>query len=226
MKETHNGLVAAIVGVPEAQQSLAGLISGSLTSDRLIQIYRHNFVSRFSDALMASYPQTCRILGEQCFRGLCRAFIQQEPFAEASLVNFGAGFADFMAAHSSMKKHAYGVDLARLEWAMEVAYNHAGDDAVSSRAGGLRDGLQLIASDYALFDLWHFDGSQELDICASAQWVLVYTLGYEVMLSKVSAEHGHYIQALMFADQLVQAEVLAALSAEQKSSLQHIGVLT
>jgi hypothetical protein len=219
-------LVAAIVGDKSASQQLASSVTGSLAGERLIQIYRHNFISRFVEALQVTFPKTQQMLGQECFQGLAQAFIQQEAFVEASLLHFGDTFAGFLAQQEVLAEHAYCVDLARLEWAMEVAYNQANGRPVGRRSPSLRDGLQVIPSAYALFDIWRFDGDRELDVRARSQWIIVYRDGLEVMLSCIAQEQGVYVQSLIAADDQVQQEVLDSLNVEQLQALQKIGVLT
>lgn len=225
MSGVQNNLVAAIAGNTEAGIQLAPAITGSLPGERLVQIYRHNFISRFSDALQATFPKTQQFLGTECFQGVGQAFFQQVAFSEASLLGFGNEFADFLAQQEVIQPFPFCIDLARLEWAMEVAYNQLDQSHIVATGLAIRAGLQVISSGYALLDMWHFDGSQELDINAPSQWVLVYRDNYEVMLSSVGEEQGVFIQALLMADVEVKNEVLMTLSAEQILTLQNIGVL-
>lgn len=225
MSGAQAALVAAIVGDKRESRQLASSITGSLPGERLIQIYRHNFSSRFVEALQVTFPKTQQMLGPDCFQGLAQTFIQQEAFVEASLLHFGETFADFLAQQEILASFAYCVDLARLEWAMEVAYGQANSLSEGLDGWRLRDGLQVIASDYALLDMWHFDGEGELDVGARSQWILVYRDGLEVMLSCIGQEQGGYVQALIAADEQMQQQVLDLLNAEQLQALRNIGVL-
>lgn len=226
MSIEQDHLVAAIAGNTGLKSQLASRVTGSLPSARLIQIYEHNFVSRFTDALLVTFPKTCQLLGDACFKGLAKAFIQQVPFAESSLLQFGSDFADFLQDQSVLANYQYSVDLARLEWAMEVAYNQIDQPTDQNGTWFIRSGLQLIDSDYALFDLWNYGGKVALDIRYMSQWVLVYKQDLEVMLSTVDAHQGRHVAALLAADKQTQMDVLGSLSEAQLSNLTHMGVIT
>lgn len=219
-------LVDAIAGNTGLKSQLASRVTGSLSGERLIQIYEHNFVSRFTDALLATFPKTCQLLGDTCFKGLAKAFIQQVPFAESSLLQFGSDFADFLQQQSVLANYQYSVDLARLEWAMEVAYNQIDQPLAHAKNCSIRSGMQLIDSDYALFDLWNYEGKDALDVRHVSQWVLVYKQDLEVMLSAVDTQQGRYVAALLAADKQTQMDVLAGLSEAQLSNLTQMGVIT
>lgn len=219
-------LIAAIAGDSDAKSQLANQVFGSLPGERLIQIYENNFVSRFTDALLVTFPKTHQMLGDTCFRSLARAFIQQVPFCEASLLNFGDRFVDFLRRQRALSGYEFCTDLAHLEWALEVAYNQAD---IAPEFGGcvsVRPGLQLIASDYALFDVWRYQAGNDLDIKHVPQWVLVYKENFEVMASSVDAQQGVYLRGLLEADEELQLDVLNSLDAEQLTALNQLGVVT
>jgi hypothetical protein len=64
-------------------------------SNRLA-VYRNGFYKSVIDALMANYPVCFLLLGEQLFRQIARAYVEQSPPQQATLVGYGEHFADFI----------------------------------------------------------------------------------------------------------------------------------
>jgi Putative DNA-binding domain len=98
---------------------------GIAPEDRL-GIYRNTFISVLVAALRISYPAIRRLVGEDFFEGAARAFIDAQPPDGAYLNAYGARFGDFLDSFPPAAGLAYLPDVARLEWAVNVAL-HAGD---------------------------------------------------------------------------------------------------
>lgn len=226
MSFVEANLVAAIAGNKVVKSELANYVSGSLSGERLIQIYENNFASRFTDALLVTFPKTHQMLGDACFRGLAKAFVQQVPFSEASLLNFGGGFSHFLSKQRTLSGYEFCVDLAQLEWALEEVYNQADITIGVGEGVSVRPGIQLIASDFALFDVWRYQAGNDLNVKHVSQWVLVYKENFEVLASAVDAQQGVYLMSLLEADEELQVDVLGSLDAEQLKALKQLGVVT
>ena len=135
---------------------------------RRFEAYRRNFWGNHRAALSATYRVVEQLVGVRAFRDLANAYIAAYPSHDADLNAYGGGFAGFLAAHPLSGAHGYLPDMARLEWALLVAYGAADSDGFDFAALAavppqrqpairltLRPGLALIESDYPLAEIWH-----------------------------------------------------------------------
>ena len=63
------------------------------------------------------------VVGADFFRGLARAFVGQSPPDQPVLAEYGAGFPAFIAGHDAARDLPYLADVARLDWALNLAFH-------------------------------------------------------------------------------------------------------
>ncbi len=128
--------------LPEYQHALArhllsdpdpealGAVIGSASAAARLEVYRHTVRSTLTQALTLGFPAIRRLVGEDFFLGAAAAFIGAQPPRSACLNDYGAEFPDvlegFVRTHAPGHALAYLADVARLEWAVNVAL-HAPD---------------------------------------------------------------------------------------------------
>lgn len=101
---------------------------------RRFAVYRNNVAVGLIGAVEARYPVVRRIVGQDDFRILARAFIAGEKPRSPVLIAYGEGFPDFLAARCREFGLPDLADIARLENAWVEAY-HAED----AEAAGLAE---------------------------------------------------------------------------------------
>ena len=101
-------------------------VAGGIDPARRLAIYRNNFSAVLTNALRRSYPAVHRLVGDDCFDGTARAFIEDQPPQRANLDDYGAGFAEFLAQFPPVAALGYLPEVARIEWAVVHAL-HAPD---------------------------------------------------------------------------------------------------
>jgi hypothetical protein len=107
-----------------ARLAPAGLIGpDGEDSPRRFAVYRNNVAVALTDALKANFPATCRIVGEAFFRAMARAYALGEPPVSPVLLDYGAGFPDFIDRFESAGSLPYLADVARIERAWTEAYH-------------------------------------------------------------------------------------------------------
>lgn len=92
-------------------------------SPRRFAVYRNNVSVALIDALRANFPATCRIVGEEFFRVMARAYALSEPPPSPVLLDYGASFPDFIARFEPVGSLPYLADVARIERAWTEAYH-------------------------------------------------------------------------------------------------------
>lgn len=84
--------------------------------------YRNNSRGARKAALTSVYPVCRRVVGDACFDGLARRYVETAPSTCSDLNRYGKGFAAFIAAAADAQAVLAGIawvaDLARLEWLM------------------------------------------------------------------------------------------------------------
>ena len=92
-------------------------------SAKRFAVYRNNVLVGLTDALQANFPAICRIVGEEFFQAMARAFIASYPPTSPILLDYGVGFADFIAEFEPAASLPYLPDVARIERAWTEAYH-------------------------------------------------------------------------------------------------------
>lgn len=136
LRELQAEMRAALLGGPQ-ERAAAAVLEDGLTVDARLAIYRHHVFATLTDALKATYPVVCRLVDERFFGYAADRYIRQHPPAGPCLFEYGETFADFLATFPPCRDLAYLPDVARLEWAMNVA-EHA-DDVVSLDGRALQE---------------------------------------------------------------------------------------
>ena len=92
-------------------------------------VYRNNVVRASIDVLKAAFPSVLRLVGENFFTTMARAYWGNTPPNVPNMTFYGEGFADHIAAYSPAAELVYLTDIARLDRAWLEAH-HAIDEAV------------------------------------------------------------------------------------------------
>jgi len=119
----------------EATQ-LAGSIAAHPPLDAAARtgIYADMYLSRLQDALRADFPNVARLLGDEGFGVLTGAYARAHPSASSDIGQFGRHLPDFLLAHPGRRGDE--ADLARLEWALSVAFTAVDAEPVGKEALG------------------------------------------------------------------------------------------
>jgi Putative DNA-binding domain len=98
------------------------------TAHRRFAVHRNNMVAGLVSGLRERFPVVEKIVGEEFFAAMARAFVRQSPPRSPVLARYGDELADFLAGFPPARELPYLADVARLEAARTRAY-HAADIA-------------------------------------------------------------------------------------------------
>lgn len=97
-------------------------------------VYRNTIVKGCVDALEANFPTIARLVGAQWFRAAAALYARQEPPTAVSLLEYGGGFADFLAAFAPARELPYLPGVARLDRLWTASHTAADGQAVQADA--------------------------------------------------------------------------------------------
>ncbi|WP_431823718.1 HvfC/BufC family peptide modification chaperone [Burkholderia sp. F1] len=112
----------------------AWVASDGLASPARLSIHRNTATAVLVNALRLAFPAFERLVGADCFEGAARRFIAATLPDSAWLDAYGGAFPAFLAGLPQIASTPCLVDVARLEWQINVIL-HAPDAAPLSLAG-------------------------------------------------------------------------------------------
>jgi len=98
-----------------------GIDPGALNAERRVAVYRNHHRISLAGALAANFPTVVKVIGEDAFQALALSFLAIDPPREPSLAAYGAGFPAFVESDPRSQNLVYLGDVARLDWALNVA---------------------------------------------------------------------------------------------------------
>ena len=183
-------------GAPRPRDSFTAEIAGDgLAPGARLAVYRHHVLATLTDALKVTYPLVCRLVDERFFGYVADRYIREHPPAGPCLFEFGDAFAGFIATFAA-RHLAYLPDVARLEWAMNLAL-HADDTSpiepvelaavppslVPSLVLRLDPSIALLASPWPIDRIWRANqpgADPVVDLAAGAVRLEVRRVGDDV----------------------------------------------
>jgi hypothetical protein len=117
---------------PAASPDLAPEIA-ALARQPGFAVYRNTVVKGCIDALQANYPSVSRLVGDAWFRAAATLFLREQLPAQATLLYYGAGFADFLARFEPAAELPYMPGVARLDRCWTEAHTAEDEPALDPR---------------------------------------------------------------------------------------------
>lgn len=207
---------------------LAALIAADgLTAETRLAVHRNNIFASLTEVLRDAFPAVCRLVDERFFAYAAHEFISRHPPERAVLAEFGARFADFLAAFAPCRDLVYLADVARLEWLMAEAATAADAAPVAATALAaiaaedtprlvlrLHPSLGFIASPWPIDRIWRANrrgaaGDEVVDLAAGGVRLEIGRNGEDVMLRVLGAPGFAFRRALAGGARLEQAAELA-----------------
>jgi hypothetical protein len=213
-----------------AQPAPPGLIGpDGEHSPRRFAVYRNNVSVALIDALAANFPTTCRLVGQEFFHAMARAYALSEPPAAPVLLDYGAGFPGFIARFEPAVSLPYLADVARIERAWTEAYHapearlldpaalsNVPQDQVAYLRFTLHPSVRIVRSRFPALTIWRMNVADgvpaPLNLAAGGEDVLVARPEVDVEVRSIPAGGAEFITALAEGHNLVQA-VKAVLAA-------------
>ncbi len=120
LRDLQSAFLRAMLG-PDEPQLLEAIVGDGLLPTARLQMYRHHVLTSLTEVLQVTFPVICRLVDERFFRYAADAYIRQSPPEAPCLFEYGAHFPAFLATFPPCRALVYLADVARLEWALNVA---------------------------------------------------------------------------------------------------------
>jgi len=137
---------------------------------RRFAVYRNNVVAGLSESMKITFPAVARIVGEEFFQAMARAYVVADPPRSPMLLEYGSGFPDFIERFPPAATLPYLADVARIENAWKEAF-HAPEaaplppaalaaiaqDQVAALRLRLHPSVRLVTSRYPALTIWRMN---------------------------------------------------------------------
>jgi hypothetical protein len=197
LRELQDGFRAALLS-GDQHRVAPHVIDDGVTASARLAIYQHHVFTTLTVALEATYPVVCRLVDRRFFGWVADCYIRAHPPVGPCLFEYGEDFPAFVAAFEACAHLPWLADVARLEWAMNVA-SHAPEatplDAEAWRAldpetlarstVGLDPSVTLLESAWPIDTIWRANqpGADGVaDLALGAVRLQVRRLGDDVVV--------------------------------------------
>ncbi|MGB1089055.1 MAG: putative DNA-binding domain-containing protein, partial [Alphaproteobacteria bacterium] len=180
LKDLQAGFAAQ--AIPATGKAPAGLVDcvlgNGLAPAARLRVHANNTRLTLTDALSKTFPVIAALTGGEFFAALAAHYIEADPPRSAALIDWGTGFAEFLAGFQPAQQLPYLPDMARLEWAVSESFN-AADNAPATADSlnamnpaeladaplPLHSAAHLLKADWPVDDIWaaHQPGGLSLD---------------------------------------------------------------
>ena len=100
---------------------VAAICGDGLDPAARLRIYRNHAFATLGAVLEGTFPVVCRLVDKRFFAYAAHEYLREHPPHSRCLVEYGADFADFLAGFELCKDLPYLADVARFEWALNMA---------------------------------------------------------------------------------------------------------
>jgi hypothetical protein len=217
----------ALALLDDTRATPRGLVGpDGLPSPRRFAVYRNNVVGGLIETLKENYPAVHRIVGNEFFRAMAGQFATGHPPQCPIMLDYGAGFPEFIAGFEPAATLRYLADVARIERAWNEAY-HAADaeplsandllaidqDRLARVRLALHPSLRVMQSQFPALTIWRMNiaGGEPaaVDLEAGGEDVLIIRPGAEVVVHQLPMGAAALVRTLRAGKPVVAAAIAA-----------------
>lgn len=158
---------AAFLTTGDERGLAAQVVGDTIGAEARLRIYRHHVRHSLTTVLAASFPTVQALVGVEFFAGMARGFLESDLPRQPVLSEYGAGFVDFIASFEPARGLPYLADMARLDWALNLAFHADPGATLDAAALGavaperlpslrlpLANGVGLLSAPFPLDRIW------------------------------------------------------------------------
>lgn len=234
LRDLQAAFAAHVAGGVRADLA-AAVVSDSISAEARLRVYRHHVAYSLGSALAATFPTVQALVGEEFFRTMTGRFVVRELPRQPVLSEYGAGFPDFVADDEPARGLPYLADVARLDWALNVAFHSPMDRRLSaadlaaiaveqlpSLQVALSTGATLIGSCYPIDRIWNASqpgaSAEAVDLTSGRADLLVLRQSDDAAFAILERGEAAFVAALIEGNSL-EAAAGRALGADPSFDL-------
>jgi hypothetical protein len=189
-----------------------------------VGIYRHHAFATLGEALQGTFPVVCRLVDKRFFAYAAHEYLREHPPHSRCLAEYGADFPEFLAGFSPCQGLPYLADVARFEWALNIAATVREATSLQAQtlaaispedsayvAFRLQPSLSYFASPWPIDAIWQANkadevpeidlasGGTSLEICRAGGAVVWRRLGPGTFAFRTALANGLVLAAAMSA---------------------------
>ena len=176
-------------------------------------VYRNNIHASLRGVLEGRFPAVARLVGEEFFHATAQVFISEHPPRSPILMEYGETFSEFLEEFEPVADLPYLPDIARIEWAWNVAY-YAQDaepipvselgsiapEVIAATAFDLHPSLSVVRSHFPAVTIWSANidkGEPEpIDAGAGGEDAMILRPDSHVEVRRLPSGGAVFVQAL------------------------------
>ena len=177
-------------------------------------IHKSNFAMTATKAMQGIYKAVARLVGDEYFAALVRAFMDEAPPHMATLTRYGDGFAAFLRRFAPVQKDLpWLAPVAELDWAWFRAYGAADRPALDpaalqdvpphvlpSLAPGLHGSATLLRFSVPAWSIWRTNVEdemvQQVPLSRGREWALIWRQGLQVRHASLNQAEYVFLDAV------------------------------
>ena len=230
LSETQSKFAKAVMNPCATAPAFVTSHSGPRPLKRF-NVYRNNIHASLRGVLEGRFPAVARLVGEEFFHATAQVFISEHPPRSPILMEYGETFSEFLEEFEPVADLPYLPDIARIEWAWNVAY-YAQDaepipvselgsiapEVIAATVFDLHPSLSVVRSHFPAVTIWSANidkGEPEpIDAGAGGEDAMVLRPDTHVEVRRLPAGGAVFIEALRSSRPLGEAAAEAQAANE------------
>ena len=221
LRDTQAAFAAHLAG-HDRPDLVAAIAGDSRIALQRLQLHRHHVTRSIGAALAATFPTVAAVVGQEFFGRLANGFVAGTSLKDPVLSRYGGRFHQFVAAKQEMHGLSYLADVARLDWALNVAFHapfeprlsvadlaRCPQDSLPGLSLRLPAGTSLIESAWPLDLIWQASqpdtSVDRVDLAEGPFYLLVFRRPDDAAFAVLSAGEAAFIKCLLEDDRLASA---------------------
>jgi len=122
LRDLQTAFAAHILEGRDDDRLANSVVGDSIAAAARLRVYRHHVFHSLASALGDTFVTVRALVGEGFFRMMARAYVARALPTQPVLAEYGVDFPAFVATYEPAQGLPYLADIARLDWALNAAF--------------------------------------------------------------------------------------------------------
>ncbi len=179
-----------------------------------LQIYHNNYYHNLTECLQKIFTAVEKLIGEECFIGLAKQYIQHSPPSSGNVHDFGKQLAHFLANNTALQLFPYLSEVAQLDWAYHEIFhdedyglfhpsqlNIIATEKYNEVKFKINPTAMIFSFNFPIYHIWqvcHHDDKQNeiVNLDEGGEKILIFKSQYEIYIDKLTKGEYTFLNAL------------------------------